>query len=91
MAVRGIYPRAREAQQHPIPQPPQLGPSSKFGFKNPLPFFNLLQPGSVLPHHADQHKFGPGHGPPIPQENPLPFFSLLATFPVEHPTHNRAL
>ena len=30
-------------------QLPQFGPGSEFGFKNPLPFFNLLSLGSVLP------------------------------------------
>ena len=71
--------------------PPQFGPSSKFGSKNPLQFFNLLQPGSILPHHRSRHKLGFGHRSPTPTENPLPFFSLLPSFTTEHPTHNRGV
>jgi hypothetical protein len=42
-----------------------------------------------ITNNQAQHTLGLGH-PALPhQENPLPFFSLLATFPVEHPTHNR--
>jgi hypothetical protein len=35
--------RPGQPQPHPLP----FGRSSKFGFKNPFQFFNLLQPGSV--------------------------------------------
>ena len=68
-----------------------FGPSPKFGFKNPFPFFNLLQPGSVLPHTQFRHRFGVGHRSPTPKENPLRFFQLLANSPTDHPTHNRGV
>jgi hypothetical protein len=67
----------------------RLGRSPKFGREKPIKFFNLLQPGSVLPHHQYRHRFGVGHHSPTPKENPLRFFSLLVESTTHHPTHNR--
>jgi hypothetical protein len=39
--------------------------------------------------HQARKRFGLGRPALLPQEIPLAFFSLLATFPVEHPIHNR--
>jgi hypothetical protein len=66
-----------------------FGPSPKFGFENPLHFFNLPPPSSVLPNHPVRHMFGLSHPSPTPRKNLLRFFSLLANLSTHHPTHNR--
>jgi hypothetical protein len=83
-------PLARVRPRH-VPQPAQLGRSSKFGFENPLPFFNLLQPGSVFTHHQYRHRFGVGHRSPTPRKNLLHFFKLLAKSTTDLPPHNRGV
>jgi hypothetical protein len=66
-----------------------FGPGSKFGFKNPLPLFNLRPPNSVLPHHPARDKFGFGYRA-LPHQNiPLLFFNFLPNSHVDPPTHNR--
>jgi hypothetical protein len=61
-------------------------PVRKFGPKNRLAIFHLLQPNSQTDPPQVQHTFGLNNPAPPHRKIPLPFFSLLPTFRVEHPT-----
>jgi hypothetical protein len=66
-------------------------PHLEVRFQKPLTTLQLTAYCFAITNNQTRHKLGLYHPALLHREIPLPFFSLLATFPVEHPTHNRAL
>jgi hypothetical protein len=66
-----------------------FGPGSEFGFRNPLPIFNLPTPTPQTDPLQVRHTFGLGSLALHHQKNPLLFFRLLPEFCTLTAPHNR--